>query len=434
MGSELGRLIAQGRASTKPPLSQAALAARVECSVAMIGKIEAGTRIPSDDLLDLIARNLGLNPGSLKKTADRARSGEGASAIVGAASLGRENARRANEVKVRVAALTKMAERASTRLDSVAQAALSGPAADFAKVMSVIEGLPEDFLSKSGKSGVQEDDESSSRTQDAFQVAQRDFKKYFREFFADGRAGFNMGDGLALAAGSFPVLTSIASASTGAAIRSLSRTSAAKSISSQFGLRTMGGSGSQGGAMVLAAIVAVPLAGVAGSVLLGQGSQIFKKQQNNERRLDEAQRVLEENEQVIATFSDRVARIESAWTLAKVKSDAVAAVFRTHDVLTQALSLAPGAEVLPPVQFKDLSERQQGAVETLAIVVTSLGSMLTLPIGLRVTATVLPALAADAASEEEKGSVQATLDPGAPEESDYIEFALDRLFAEIAMA
>ena len=436
--STLGEVIAKGR--IKERLSQEALAARVDCSVAMIGKIEAGARVPSSELLALIGRHLGLDPVELEKLREKAQPKRGASALVGAARLGRENARRANDLKRRVGTLITSASQASSQFEAAGTKVIEGLASDFAKAMAVVDDVPSEFLVQGETKPSREG--ADPGVGDAFRRAQREFKGRFRDFFTVSATGVGAGGAVGAAAGigTYAAVASFATASTGTAIASLSGAAATSATLAWLGggALAVGGAGIAGGTAVLASIVAVPLVAVAGGVLLGQGSQILKKQQANEKRLLEAERVQSANEKVVATFVDRVGGIQNAVTVAEVKWRVARNVLRRNGPLARAMDASAGTttqrKTQQRVSFADLTEQQQRALETLGVVVAALGALLTLPIALKVTTAKLPKLVSDAASDEEKGSEQPVLDPGTPKEREYIKFAMEQLLAEIAMA
>lgn len=419
-------------------LTQEQLARRAGCSQAMVTKIESGARIPAPKLVERLAVALDLDPAGLAAAADEERPVRGASALVGAAKLGRENARRANDLKRRTKELTTTAARASEGYDAAATEARS-LGVELIAVLQCVDELPEDILGLDSADGEGRDE---SEIGAAFARAQREYKSRAWEFFAAGAASMGAGGaaGAASGFGAYAAVASFATASTGTAIASLSGAAASSATMAWFGGGALaaGGAGIAGGTIVLASIVAVPLVTVAGGVLLLQGSQILKKQQAQDARLREAERVQANNEAAVAAFDRRVSDFRRAMVDARVKAGAARFFLMQVPEFARALESAEGlaAKSGEPVsvKFGDLLPAQQSALRRFSVVLAAVGVLLTLPVPLRLVTEKLPALVGDEASDEERDADQPLLYCGSEDENAYIDLAISRLLEEIVLA
>ena len=434
MGGEFGSRVA--RAREKAGLTQEQLAARAGCSQAMITKIESGARIPAPKLVERLAVALGRTPGALTAAADAERPVRGASALVGAAKLGRDNARRANDLKRRTKELTATATRASEAYDAAATEARE-LGADLIAVLQRVDDLPEDIL---GVEGPDRADRNDSEIGAAFARAQQEYKSRAWEFFAAGAASMGAGGaaGAASGFGAYAAVAGFATASTGTAIASLSGAAASSATMAWLGGGALaaGGTGIAGGTIVLASIVAVPLVTVAGGVLMLQGSQILKKQQAQDARLQEAERVQANNEVAVAAFDRRVSDLRKAMVDARVKAGASRFFLVQVPEFARALESAERAESgeSARVSFRSLLPAQQGALRRFSVVLAAVGVLLTLPIPLRLVTEKLPALVGEDASDEERDADQPLLYRGTEEENAYVDLAISRLLEEIVLA
>lgn len=435
----LGSWIAAAR--KKEGLTQEGLAQRVDCSTAMVSKIESDARVPAKALRDRICETLRLDREEFDERARQGKSKKGTTALMDAIRLGRQNGQRAKEIRRRLEELQSDAKAASDEFETYSAEALN-VAASFARAISVITNIPDDFLGPTTKEDVRDGESSEAQ---AFDAAQFRLRGQFRDFVVTGASGLGAGGaaGAATGVGLYAAVAGFASASTGTAIASLSGAAATNATLAWLGGGALaaGGAGIAGGTAVLVGAVTFPLLAVTATVVVSQGSRILDRQMTNRARLDRTMTVLETNEAVVKTFVKRVTKIGFAVEAARAKRTQAVAALQQSSVLAAAMADdgAEGSKNHAPINFSDLDPHQHTALATLAGVVTSLSALITLPIALKVNTTSARDLALDETLADETDGASAApqeipvLDPGSKEENEYVDYAIDRLFAEITL-
>lgn len=433
----VGLVIARSRGSR---FTQEGLASAVGCSTAMIAKIESGSRAPSPKLTLRLAKQLGLDEAHLEALAAEARPKNKGSALVEAFKIGRENAANAQQVRHRLRGMQEGAKTAAEALAQLGVRAVDGPAALFARVISVVVEIPQTFLADDSETATRRSKDES--VQSAFARSQRETRSGFGALIGAGASSLGAGGvfGAATGMGAYAAVASFATASTGAAISGLSGAAATSATLAWFGGGALaaGGAGVAGGTLVLTSVITLPLLAFATTVAIAQGSQILAKQEKHRDKLGLVLEEVDANERVVQTFVDRVGRIASVVQVAERKAALAVHVLEESPQLKAAIDMpARGIDTddampaLEHVNFSTLDRRQASALESLAFVVASLGTLLTLPLGLRLREDTALAKLGD---DEEENESRGRLDPGLPEENEYIDYAIDELLAQVATA
>jgi hypothetical protein len=244
--------------------------------------------------------------------------------------------------------------------------------------------------------------------------------------FAGGASlGAGAAAGGAAGVGTFTAVAGLATASTGAAISTLSGAAATSATLAWLGGGALatGGAGVAGGTAVLATAVTVPIAAVAGVVLIAQGRRILAKQQAANVALNRAADNFTHNADIINAYMRRVGAIKYAIQFAVERG-------------SSALQVISGEvnKRNTPSSFSSLNQETKSSLHTAASLITTILTLISLPIQLRLeaSASLVPA---DGRSEDDLVSdvdTKARLLREPDYATQYIDLAISEAIGQIA--
>jgi transcriptional regulator with XRE-family HTH domain len=286
-----GEVLAEARKSLG--WSQAKLAETLGFSTVLISKIESGARAPSEAFIQALSSHLPEKAGAVREAAgseansDKRKSGS--LKVVDAMKLAKKNGERANRLKARAENDKHVADEIAQVLEEKRKEFDREVVDPFARLLTRVADLPQDVIVHVDVQPSHANPEFS----DALKDAQLKTSKSIFSLLGAGVLG--SGAGAALGAGAatatYMTVASIATASTGAAISSLSGAAATSATLAAIGGGSLaaGGLGIAGGTALLTGLVGLPvIAAVAGAVL-ASGGRILEKQESVEQKIQQAE-------------------------------------------------------------------------------------------------------------------------------------------------
>lgn len=427
----LGRLIAAAR--EKAGMTQAELAEHLGyTSAVMVSKIEAGTRFPADDKLALLAETLDLDEKVLQAArGHRTPRARGAQALVAATKLAADNRRKAIALRRRAQEAKQRVDQAATDLERLSNDGMANLVERFARLSSRIRDVPDSLLVPprvdEGSSG------AAGKNREKLEETQIRTGSYLRDLLFKGAAGSAAGAaaGGAAAIATYSAVASLATASTGTAIATLSGIAAQNATLAWLGGGSIavGGAGIAGGTAVLTGIVAVPALGLAAIAVLAGGGKILAQQEQVAARIEQAEKDFDRNLAIMDRFVQRVSGITYAlkFGIARAEVSCKAAA----DELDSR-----GQNGEDAVSWEMLSVGTQGALSTVAAVITTCLTLTSLPIGLVLVEDTEPGHTTDVAADvaDEIPKVRPRLAEGEPGVNRFIDYTITESIGQLARA
>lgn len=424
----LGRLIAAAR--EKAGMTQAELAEHLGyTSAVMVSKIEAGTRFPADDKVALLAETLGLDEEAVQAArGHRAGRARGAQALVAATKLAAENRRKAVALRRRAQEAKQRVDQAATDLEAWSSDRMADLVGQFTSLSSRVRDVPDSLLVPPR---VEDGSGDAGTNREALEETQVRTSSYLRDLLFKGAAGSAAGAaaGGAAAAATYSAVASLATASTGTAIATLSGIAAQNATLAWLGGGSLavGGAGIAGGTAVLTGIVAVPAIGLAAIAILAGGGRILAQQEQVAARIEQAEKDFDRNLAIMDRFVQRASGITYAlkFGITRAESSCKAA----EDELD-----SKGQNNEEAVLWSGLSAGAQGALSTVAAIITTCLTLTSLPIALVLEEDTEPGHTADVAADiaDEIPKVRPRLAEGKPEVNRFIDYTITESIGQLA--
>ncbi|MFG3196252.1 hypothetical protein ACGFYT_08970 [Streptomyces sp. NPDC048208] len=307
----MGLVIREHRQALSPPLTQEELARKAEYGrggAVSVSRIERGLISPGEHRLAAIALALGLTSEQLKQeAADRTRSlaHERGRRPVKLRDQVAETKRRHAEISEKAAQRSKITQELAEAFNDVHDVARDKFFLRFVELAESIGGAPEPMRPH------EEQTESTGEVPTArrIEAMSAGIANAIRGAAAGGAAGVAAGG--AAAYGAFTAAALFGTASTGAAISTLSGVAATNATLALLGGGTLaaGGAGMAGGALLLTGMVAAPAAALAAA-----GFYVLKKRRTKaeEERLrtevEDAEAALDQSQQGFDSMADVLSR------------------------------------------------------------------------------------------------------------------------------
>ncbi|WP_162231759.1 helix-turn-helix domain-containing protein [Leucobacter celer] len=418
-----GEVLARGRKALG--WSQRGLAEKLGCSTVLISKIESGARAPSAQFLQTldvhlpeIAEKVRVAAPNQVQTAKRQ---SGGLKIVDAMKLAKENAARANRLRTRAEEGKRRADEIAGALDERVREFDREAIEPVTELLSRVTELPDDILPHV--------EAHSSRTHPEFAAALEDAQlRTGRSIFSligagvlGGGAGAAVGAGAATA--TYMTVASLATASTGAAISSLSGAAATSATLAAIGGGSLaaGGLGIAGGTTVLTGIVALPVLTIAAFAIGASGGRILETQKKHEMEIVRAEQDFTANEVVLNAFVERATKIN------EILKFALSAINNHKKVIEDALPHG-GSLVWAKVR-----PEAQASIRRVAEIILACLTVLALPIGMNLkrdpSGVVMGSEGIDAGVAPQ---FDAELDAGSELEGEFIDYAIEESFRQVA--
>ncbi|WP_426989904.1 helix-turn-helix domain-containing protein [Pseudarthrobacter sp. Y6] len=418
-----GEVLAEARKSLG--WSQAKLAETLGFSTVLISKIESGVRAPSEAFIQALSSHLPETAGAVQEAAgseahsDKRKSGS--LKVVDAMKLAKKNGERANRLKARAENDKHVADEIAQLLVVKVKEFDREVVDPFSRLLTRVADLPEDVIVHA--------DVQPSHANPEFSDALKDAQlKTSKSIFALLGAGvLGSGAGAAVGAGAatatYMTVASIATASTGAAISSLSGAAATSATLAAIGGGSLaaGGLGIAGGTALLTGLVAMPvIAAVAGAVL-ASGGRILEKQKSVEQKIQQAETDFEANEVIVRRFVTRAGRINEILTVALLAA-------RNHRRTIERALPDQG-----DVSWAELDPSKQASVRRVAEIVLACLTVLALPIGMNLKqGAPKDAMHAEIVDENSVPQIAPELEAGRELEHEFIDFAIEQSFSQVA--
>lgn len=424
MNLSTGETLAEARKSLG--WSQAKLAETLGFSTVLISKIESGARAPSEAFISALASHLPEKAKALQEAtsseqqSDRRRSGN--LKIVDAMKLAKQNGERASRLKSRVEHVKLEADEIAQLLDEKVKEFDRDVVYPFSRIASRISGMPTDVIAHAQGQPSPSNPGLSNALEAAQLTTSRSVFSLLGAGVLGGGAGAAVGAGAASA--TYMTVASIATASTGAAISSLSGAAATSATLAAIGGGSLaaGGLGIAGGTALLTGLVALPVVATVAGAVLASGGRILEKQKSVEQRIQRAESDFEENAVVVRRFVLRASRINEILTVALLAG-------RNHlRGLEQAF---PGGE--EHFEWSTFDTATQSSVRRIAEIVLAGLTVLALPIGMHLKqGAPLGAMHAEIIDESSVPQIAPELEAGLELENDFVDFAIEQSFSQVA--
>ncbi|GAA1764425.1 hypothetical protein GCM10009712_11130 [Pseudarthrobacter sulfonivorans] len=418
-----GEVLAEARKSLG--WSQAKLAETLGFSTVLISKIESGARAPSEAFIQALSSHLPEKARAVQEAASsEAHSDKRKSAslkVVDAMKLAKKNGERANRLKAR-------AENDKHVADEIAQLLVENVKEfdrevvdPFSRLLTRVADLPEDVIVHADVQPSHANREFSDALNDAQLKTSKSIFALLGAGVLGSGAGAAVGAGAATA--TYMTVASIATASTGAAISSLSGAAATSATLAAIGGGSLaaGGLGIAGGTALLTGLVALPvIAAVAGAVL-ASGGRILEKQKLVEQKIQQAETDFKANEVIVRRFVTRARRINEILTVALLAA--------SNHRRTIERALPDQGDV----SWSELDPSKQASVRRVAEIVLACLTVLALPIGMNLKqGAPKDAIYAEIVDENSVPQIAPELEAGRELEHEFIDFAIEQSFSQVA--
>lgn len=419
----VGELLAEARRNSG--FSQKELAEALGFSTVLISKIEAGTRSPSAAFLDSLSRLLPKVAEEIQVLLEADsppdnRRNRGPK-IVEAIRLAKTNSVRAERLKSRSENLRKDADAKAQQLDEKARAFDREVLDPLVNVLSRVSGVPDDIVVQIDPQAPEEHPEFSKLLEAAQLRTSKSIASLIGAGLLGGGAGATIGTSAATA--TYITVASIAAASTGTAISSLSGAAGASATLAAIGGGSLaaGGLGVAGGTALLTTIVNGPVVAVAAGAVLASGGRVLDKQKAIECKLRQAEKSLDQNEKVVDTFVGRAGRINEILTVALFAA-------RNHNRILERMLSEEGY-----ADWSDIAPEAQASIRRLGEIALSCLTVLALPIGMNLKQEAQEgSLQVEVVGEAGLPEVARELDSGQVQENEFIDYAIERAFSQVA--
>lgn len=215
---------------------------------------------------------------------------------------------------------------------------------------------------------------------------------------------------------------SIATASTGAAISSLSGAAATSATLAAIGGGSLaaGGLGIAGGTALLTGLVALPVITAVAGAVLASGGRILEKQKLVERKIQQAETDFDANEVIVRRFVARAGKINEILTVALLAA-------RNHRRTIERALPEQG-----DVSWSELDPSKQASLRRVAEIVLACLTMLALPIGMNLKqGAPEDAMNAEIVDENSVPQIAPELEAGRELENEFIDFAIEQSFSQV---
>jgi transcriptional regulator with XRE-family HTH domain len=418
-----GEALAEARKSLG--WSQAKLAETLGFSTVLISKIESGSRAPSEAFMQALSTHL---PEKLAVIQEAAVSNalsdgrkSGSLKVVDAMKLAKKNGERANRLKARAENDKHGADEIARLLEEKVKEFDREVIDPFSRLLARVADLPEDVIVGTGV----QPSHAKPQFADALEEAQLKTSKSIFSLLGAGVLG--AGGGAAVGAGTatatYLTVASIATASTGAAISSLSGAAATSATLAAIGGGSLaaGGLGIAGGTALLTGIVALPVIATVAGALLASGGRILEKQKSIEQMIQHAETDFQANEVIVRRFVTRAGRICEILTVALLAA-------RNHRRTIESALPDQG-----DVSWSEFDPSQQASVRRVAEIVLACLSVLALPIGINLKqGAPKDAMYAEIIDANSVPQIEPELEPGGELENEFIDFAIEQSFTQVA--
>ncbi|KQV07075.1 helix-turn-helix domain-containing protein [Leifsonia sp. Root112D2] len=417
-----GEVLAEARKSLG--WSQAKLAETLGFSTVLISKIESGVRTPSEAFIQALSSHLPEKAEAVQEAAgsethpDKRKNAS--LKIVDAMKLAKKNGERANRLKSRAEHAQREADEIAQHLDERVNEFDREVVDPFSRLVSRVTDLPDDVIMHADLQPSRANPEFSDALKDSQLKTSKSIVSLLGAGVLGSGAGAAVGAGAATA--TYMTVASIAMASTGAAISSLSGAAATSATLAAIGGGSLaaGGLGIAGGTALLTGIVALPVIAVAAGAVLASGGRVLEKQKSVEQKIQQAETDFEANEVILRRFVARAGRIN------EILSVALLAARNHRRTIERAL---PDQS---DVAWSELDPSTQASVRRVAEIVLACLTVLALPIGMNLKqGAPKDAMHAEIVDENSVPQIAPELEAGRELENEFIDYAIEESFGQV---